>query len=160
MTLVLGACGGAGEQPAVRIDSRGAPSAGTRDGVAVAPPPAYAAPGSGYGGYYSPQTGDATARRGNTPEGAAFANWVLSTDAERKYIVDAFVRDDQVLGMIVNPNMTRGQVQQAMGSLLTAMRKTFPNRDLQVIAYYVSGDEVARTTLDSRSGKTGTTWRS
>jgi hypothetical protein len=32
-----------------------------------------------------------------------FADWVVSTDPERCYLLDAFVRDDRVLGVIVHP---------------------------------------------------------
>jgi hypothetical protein len=35
---------------------------------------------------------------------------VVSTDPEHRYLFDAFVRDNRVLGVIVNPQLTRGQV--------------------------------------------------
>lgn len=151
--LALSACGG--ESVAVRPDPRTAPLPGRTDGYTVPAPPSYQAPSQGYGGQYVPNVQP----RGNTVEGAAFANWVLSTDPQHKYIVDAFVRDDRVLGVIVSPNMTKSQVQQAMGSLLNGMQRTFPNRSLEVIAYYTSGDELARMTYDSRARQTQTTWR-
>jgi hypothetical protein len=55
--------------------------------------------------------------------------------------------------------MTKGQVQQAMGSLLQGMQRSFPNRPLEVITYYVSGDELARMTWDPRTNQTNTVWR-
>ena len=155
--LVVAGCGG--EQPAVRVDPRSAPAQGAGSGYAAPAPPAYNAPASGYGGYYQPQGSGQQQVRGNTPEGAAFANWVLSTDPQHKFIVDAFVRDDRILGVIVNPTMTKSQVQQAMGSLLQGMQRTFPNQPLEVITYYLSGDELARMTWDPRTKQTNTTWR-
>lgn len=147
--LVLAGCGGA-ESQAVRVEPRTAPAPGVRDGYAQAAPPSYSSSERGYGDY-SPRGGADVARRGNTPEGAAFANWVLSTDPQHKYIVDAFVRNDSILGVIVSPNMTKAQVQQSMTSLLNGMQRTFPNRPLEVIAYYVSGDELGRAVWDPRT---------
>jgi hypothetical protein len=159
LTLLFGVACGA-EKPAVRVNPQTAPAQGVADGYSAPPPASYAPPANGYGGYYQPQTGGQLAVRGNTAEGSAFANWVLSTDPQHKYIVDAFVRDDRTLGVIVNPTMTKGQVQQAMGSLVQGMQRTFPGRPLQVITYYQSGDELARTTYDPQTGRTATTWRS
>ena len=157
--LALGACGG--EQAAVQVDPRSAPRSGMQDGFAQAPPPSYSgAPSGGYGGRYAPQGSGETARRGNTPEGSAFANWVLAQDPQHKYILDAYVRDDQHLGIIIRPNvMSKAQVQQMMTAMLNAMQQTFPGRPLEVIAYYVSGDELGRTTWDPRTRRANTVWR-
>jgi len=105
-----------------------------------------------------PRTAPRASNDGNTQRGVEFARWVQATDPQRRYILDAFVRDDRVLGVKVNPNMTTGEVNQAMGSLLNGMQRTFPNRSLEVIAYYESGDELARTTYDARTGQVRTTW--
>jgi hypothetical protein len=158
--LLFASCGAGGTQVAgVQVNPQTAPAQGAQGGYTPPAPASYAAPSNGYGGYYQPQAGGQQAVRGNTPEGSTFANWVLSTDPQHKYIVDAFVRDDQVLGVIVNPTMTKGQVQQAMGALLSGMQRTFPNRPLEVITYYVSGDELARTTWDPRTNQANTVWR-
>jgi hypothetical protein len=158
--LFLAGCGAAGAQTAgVQVNPRSAPPQGARDGYSAPPPAAYNAPSNGYGGYYQPQGAPQQAVRGNTPEGAAFANWVLSTDPQHKYIVDAFVRDDHILGAIVSPTMTKGQVQQTMNSLLQGMQRTFPARPLEVITYYTSGDELAHSTWDPRTNQANTVWR-
>jgi hypothetical protein len=81
--------------------------------------------------------------RGDTEGGAAFADWVVSTDPERRYIRDAFVRDERVLGVIVASTMTRLEVDSALHSLLDTMQKTFPGR-VEAIAYYESGDQLQR----------------
>jgi hypothetical protein len=46
---------------------------------------------------------------GNTPEGAGFADWVVATDPQQQYILEAFVRDNRMLGLLVNPRLTRGR---------------------------------------------------
>jgi hypothetical protein len=99
------------------------------------------------------------APRGNTPEGAIVADWVVSTDPEPRSLLDAFVRDDRVLGVIVHPQLTREQVQQMLTSLLSAMQRTFPDRSLEVIAYYRSGDQLARLQWDPHTRQAKTVWR-
>jgi hypothetical protein len=97
--------------------------------------------------------------RGNTAAGATFANWVMSTDPERRYLLDAFVRDDRVLGVVVRPTMTRGQVDEALRSLLSAMSKTFPGRAIEAIAYFESGDQLARLAWNPGQREAQTQWR-
>jgi hypothetical protein len=106
-----------------------------------------------------PHRRESEAPRGNTPEGAIFADWVVSTDPEHRYLLDAFVRDDRVLGVIVHPQRTRGQVQQMLTSLLSAMQRAFPDRPLEVIAYYRSGDQLARLSWDPHARQARTVWR-
>ena len=50
------------------------------------------------------------------------------------------MRDDHVLGVIVHPQLTRGQVQQLLTSLLSSMQRTFLDCPLEVFAYYRSGN--------------------
>ncbi len=94
--------------------------------------------------------------RGNAPEGAIFADWVVATDPEHRYLLDAYVRDDRVLGVIVHPQRARGPVQQMLTSLLSAMQRTFPDRPLEVLACDRSGDQLARLQWDphTRQAKT------
>jgi hypothetical protein len=97
--------------------------------------------------------------RGNTDAGAAFANWVVSTDPEQRYILEAFVRDERVLGVTVSPTTTRAEVDDALRSLLTAMRKTFPGRPVEAIAYYESGDQLERLVWNAQRGEAEAQWR-
>ncbi len=110
-------------------------------------------------GEAAPHRRESAAPRGNTPEGAIFADWVVATDPEHRYLLDAFVRDDRVLGVIVHPQLTQGQVQQMLTSLLSAMQRTFPDRPLEVIAYYRSGDQLARLQWDPHTRQAKTVWR-
>jgi hypothetical protein len=107
----------------------------------------------------APHRRESEAPRGNTPEGAAFADWVVSTDPEHRHLLDAFVRDERVLGVIVHPQRTRGQVQHMLTSLLSAMQRTFPDRPLEVLAYYRSGDQLARLEWDPHTRQARTVWR-
>jgi hypothetical protein len=84
---------------------------------------------------------------------------VVSTDPQHRYLLDAFVRDDRILGVIVHPQLTRGQVQRMLTSLLSAMQRTFPDHPLEVIAYYSSGDQLARLTWDPQTKKARAIWR-
>lgn len=101
-----------------------------------------------YGGNYG--GGSAT---GDTHRGAAFARWVLEQDPQRKYITDAVVRQESSLGVKVQPNISKGDLQQLMVSLAEGMARTFPNKPLHVIAFYQSGDRLAQAEYDPRSGQ-------
>ena len=114
---------------------------------------------AGRWGEAPPPRRESAAPRGNTPEGAVFADWVVSTDPEHHHLLDAFVRDERVLGVIVHPQRTRGQVQQMLTSLLSAMQRTFPDRPLEVLAYYRSGDQLARLEWDPHTRQARTVWR-
>jgi hypothetical protein len=110
-------------------------------------------------GREAPHRRESEAPRGNTPEGAAFADWVVATDPEHRHLLDAFVRDERVLGVIVHPQRTRGEVQHMLTSLLSAMQRTFPDRPLEVLAYYRSGDPLARLEWDPHTRQARTVWR-
>jgi hypothetical protein len=95
------------------------------------------APGQ-YGGQYS--GGTAT---GDTEAGARFAQWVIDQDPQHQIITDAVVREEQTLGVKVQPNATKGDVQNLLVALTQGMSNTFPGKPLKVIAFYQSGDKLA-----------------
>ena len=135
-----------------------AAAVGGGDVVTAAP----AAPHLPRGGYVDAPVQDERSHgrpRGNTPEGAGFADWVVSTDPQRQYLLDAFVRDNRILGVIVNPRLKRGQVRQMLTSLLSGMQRTFPGQPLEIIAYYRSGDQLARLTWDPQTKQAHTVLR-
>jgi hypothetical protein len=125
----------------------------------TAAPPSPFWPGGGPVDPSLPHGRGAARPRGNTPEGAEFAEWVLSTDPQHQYVLDAFVRDERILGVMVNPRLTRGQVQHMLTSLLSGMQRAFPDRPLEVMAYYRSGDQLARLRWDPQTGQARTVWR-
>jgi hypothetical protein len=101
-----------------------------------------------YGGQYS--GGMAT---GDTQEGAAFARWVLDQDPQRQYLTDAVVRGDQTLGVRVQPTITKGDAQRLLTALAMGMARTFPNRPVEVDAFYQSGQKLAQANVDPGSGR-------
>jgi hypothetical protein len=60
-----------------------------------ASPPAPFLPRSGEADAPVPHERGEARPRGNTPEGAGFADWVVSTDPQHQYILDTFVRDNR-----------------------------------------------------------------
>jgi len=101
-----------------------------------------------YGGSYA--NGTAT---GDTQAGADFARWVLDQDPNRQYITDAVVRNESSLGVKVQPNITKGDLQKLLTSLAQGMARTFPNRSLQVTAFYQSGDKLAQANYDKSTNQ-------
>jgi hypothetical protein len=115
-------------------------SMGGRDDVPTAP--------GRYGGSYA--GGSAT---GDTEAGAEFARWVLQQDPQHQYITDAVVRNGDTLGVKVQPNVTKRDLQQLLSSLAEGMANTFPGKPVRVIAYYQSGDKLAEADRDPRTGR-------
>jgi hypothetical protein len=101
-----------------------------------------------YGGNYA--GGTAT---GDTQAGAQFAQWVLQQDPNRQYITDAVVRNEQSLGVKVQPTITKADTQRLMTALTQGMARTFPGKSLEVIAFYQSGDKLAQAAYDPTTGQ-------
>lgn len=110
-------------------------------------------PQAPYGGQY--QGGTAT---GDTEAGAAFARWVLEQDPQHQYITDAVVRNEQTLGVKVNPTVTKADVQRLLQALAEGMARTFPNRTLTINAFYQSGDKLAAASFDPRTQQVAIQW--
>ncbi len=90
---------------------------------------------------------------GDSNRGAAFARWVLEQDPERRYITDAVVRNDQVLGIKVQRGMSRDQLGELITALGRGMARSFPGRPLVVNAYDQSGEQVAEGVVDPRTNR-------
>ena len=89
----------------------------------------------------------------DTREGAAFARWVLEQDPRRRYLTDAVVRGEQVLGIKVQPTVTKRQLRELLPALAEGMARTFPGRPLVVNAFDQSGEQVAEALYDPRTGR-------
>src|SRR4051812_44196266 len=145
LTLGSPACSGAAENAQVA----GVQNPATQNAI----PAQYSqrqqiAPQQQYGGAYQQSTAT-----GDTEAGAQFAKWVIDQDPQRQYFTDAVVRGDQSLGVKVQPNITRADLQQLLQALTEGMARTFPGRPLEVIAYYHSGDKLAESLYDPRTGQ-------
>jgi hypothetical protein len=71
--------------------------------------------------------------RGNTQSGQSFGNWVVQTS--RGLVQDAYVRDNNKLGVVIAPQVRPNEVRPLAKSLLQGFRKNFPNQDLTVLVY-------------------------
>lgn len=101
-----------------------------------------------YGGSYA--GGTAT---GDTDAGATFARWVLDQDPGRQYMTDAVVRNEQVLGVKVQPTITKADLNKLLVALTQGMARTFPGKPLTVNAFYQSGDKLAQADYNPGSGQ-------
>jgi len=71
--------------------------------------------------------------RGNSAAGQDFGNWVVQTG--KGLIQDAYVRDNNKLGVVVTPQVRPNEVQPLARSLAQGLRRNFPNQDLTVLMY-------------------------
>jgi hypothetical protein len=71
--------------------------------------------------------------RGNSPGGQNFGNWVVQTS--KGLIKDAYVRDNNKLGVVISRDVRPNEVQPLAKSLVQGFRKNFPNQDLTVLVY-------------------------
>lgn len=71
--------------------------------------------------------------RGNTPVGQNFGNWVMQTAGG--LVQDAYVRDNDKLGVVISPQVRPTEVRTLAKSLAQGFQKNFPNHDLTVLMY-------------------------
>ena len=71
--------------------------------------------------------------RGNSTTGQDFGNWVVQT--AKGLVKDAYVRDNNKLGVVITPEVRPNEVQSLAKSLTQGFHKNFPNQDLTVLMY-------------------------
>lgn len=71
--------------------------------------------------------------RGDTASGESYGRWVMQT--AKGLISDAFVRDNNKLGVVISPDVQPREVKTLAQSLVQGFHKKFPNRDLSVLVY-------------------------
>jgi hypothetical protein len=71
--------------------------------------------------------------RGNTPTGQNFGDWVVQTSSG--LIKDAYVRDDNKLGVVISPEVSPNEVRPLAKSLVQGFQKNFPGQNLSVLVY-------------------------
>lgn len=71
--------------------------------------------------------------RGNTARGQDFGQWVTQT--AQGVVTDAYVRNDDSLGVVISDSVRPNEVRPLARSLVEGFRKNFPNRDLKVLVY-------------------------
>lgn len=71
--------------------------------------------------------------RGNTTEGQNFGQWVVQT--ARGLVSDAYVRDNNKLGVVISPQVKPKEVRSLASSLAQGFHNSFPGQDLTVLVY-------------------------
>ena len=71
--------------------------------------------------------------RGNSVAGQEYGDWVVS--AAKGLVSDAYVRDNNKLGVVITDSVEPGEVRDLSRSLLQGFRQSFPNKDLEVLVY-------------------------
>jgi hypothetical protein len=71
--------------------------------------------------------------RGDTLIGQNFGDWVVRTS--QGLIQDAYVRDNDKLGVVISPNVRPKEVKALAQSLVQGFERSTPNRDLTVMVY-------------------------
>lgn len=71
--------------------------------------------------------------RGSTAAGQQFGNWVVST--AKGLVQDAYVRDNNKLGVVITPQVKPNEVRDLARSLAQGFHKNFPNQDVSVLMY-------------------------
>jgi hypothetical protein len=89
--------------------------------------------------------------RGNTPNGQSFGNWVVQTS--RGLIQDAYVRDNNKLGIVISPQVRPNEVKPLAKSLVQGFHKNFPNQDLTVLVYGPDKKLILTTQYDTQTNQ-------
>jgi len=71
--------------------------------------------------------------RGDTRAGEQYGQWVVRT--ARGLIDDAYVRDNDKLGVVISPEVNPREVTDLARSLMQGFHNKFPGRDLKVLVY-------------------------
>ncbi|PSR16017.1 hypothetical protein C8255_20060 [filamentous cyanobacterium CCP3] len=71
--------------------------------------------------------------RGDTASGENYGRWVMQT--ARGLLSDAYVRDNDKLGVVISPDVAPREVKPLAQSLIQGFHKKFPDRDLSVLVY-------------------------
>lgn len=71
--------------------------------------------------------------RGNSPQGQDFGQWVVG--ASKGLIQDAYVRDNNKLGVVLSSQVRPNEVRDLTKSLVQGFRKNFPQQDFTVLVY-------------------------
>jgi hypothetical protein len=87
--------------------------------------------------------------RGDSAPGQDFGNWVVQTS--QGLIKDAYVRDNNKLGVVISSQVRPGEVKDLSKSLTQGFRKNFPNQDLTVLIYAPDKKLILTTRYDAQS---------
>jgi hypothetical protein len=89
--------------------------------------------------------------RGNTASGESFGNWVVQ--ASKGLIQDAYVRDNNKLGVVISPKVRPNEVRELTKSLMQGFHKNFPDQDLKVLVYAPDKKLILTADFDKQSNQ-------
>lgn len=95
------------------------------------------------------EKGYAQLERGNSDAGENFGTWVV--EASKGLVKDAYVRDNNKLGVIISPQVRPTEVKDLAKSLAQGFRKNFPDRDLKVLMYAPDKQLILTADYDKQS---------
>jgi hypothetical protein len=87
--------------------------------------------------------------RGNSAIGQDFGNWVV--EASKGLVKDAYVRDNNKLGVVISSQVRPNEVKDLAKSLAQGFRKNFPSQDLTVLMYAPDKKLILTALYDSQS---------
>lgn len=89
--------------------------------------------------------------RGNTSSGQKYGDWVVQ--ASRGLVQDAYVRDNNKLGVVVSPQVNPSDVRPLARSLVQGFQRNFPNQDVSVLVYAPDKQLILTAQSDRRSNQ-------
>ena len=89
--------------------------------------------------------------RGNSATGQEFGNWVVTTS--KGLIKDAYVRDNNKLGVVISSQVRPTEVRDLAKSLTQGFHKNFPNQDLSVLVYAPDKKLILTANYDQQSNQ-------
>lgn len=89
--------------------------------------------------------------KSNTAPGQDFSSWVVQTS--RGLVQDAYVRDNNKLGVVISPQVRPNEVKPLAKSLVQGFRKNKPNQNLSVLVYAPDKKLILTAKYDSQSNQ-------
>lgn len=89
--------------------------------------------------------------RGNSTAGQEYGDWVVG--AAKGLVSDAYVRDNNKLGVVITDDVRPSEVRDLSRSLLQGFRQSFPNKDLTVLVYAPDKELILTANYDSQTNE-------
>jgi hypothetical protein len=87
--------------------------------------------------------------KGNSTQGQDFGEWVIKTSSGM--IDDAYVRDNNKLGVVISPKVAPTDLKTLAKSLVQGFRLSFPDQDLMVLMYSPNKKLLLTTRYDTQA---------
>lgn len=89
--------------------------------------------------------------RGNSVAGQEYGDWVVG--AAKGLISDAYVRDNNKLGVVITDDVRPSEVRDLSKSLLQGFHQSFPNKNLTVLMYAPDKELILTADYDSQTNE-------